>query len=49
MTYSMANRNVKKSKAIKGKKVGIAETKKEDIIDALKNVQIIHSLFNYCG
>ena len=29
---------VEKSKAIKGKKVGIAETKKEDIINALKNV-----------
>lgn len=28
---------VEKKKAIKGKKVGIAETKKEDIIDALKN------------
>lgn len=29
---------VEKNKAIKGKKVGIAETKKEDIIEALKNV-----------
>ena len=29
---------VDKDKAIKGKKVGIAETKKEDIIKALKNV-----------
>lgn len=29
---------VEKSKAIKGKKVGIAETKKEDILEALKNV-----------
>lgn len=29
---------IEKSKAIKGKKVGIAETKKEDIIEALKNV-----------
>lgn len=29
---------VEKKKAIKGKKVGIAETKKEDIIKALKNV-----------
>lgn len=29
---------IEKSKAIKGKKVGIAETKKEDIINALKNV-----------
>ena len=27
-----------KNKAIKGKKVGIAETKKEDVIKALKNV-----------
>ena len=29
---------VEKNKAIKGKKVGIAETKKEDILEALKNV-----------
>lgn len=29
---------IEKSKAIKGKKVGIAETKKEDILEALKNV-----------
>jgi len=29
---------IEKNKAIKGKKVGIAETKKEDIIKALKNV-----------
>ena len=29
---------VEKSKAIKGKKVGIAETKKEDILNALENV-----------
>lgn len=29
---------IEKSKAIKGKKVGIAETKKEDIIEALENV-----------
>lgn len=29
---------VEKSKAIKGKKVGIAETKKEDVLEALKNV-----------
>lgn len=29
---------IEKSKAIKGKKVGIAETKKEDVINALKNV-----------
>ena len=29
---------IEKNKAIKGKKVGIAETKKEDIIEALKNV-----------
>lgn len=29
---------VEKSKAIKGKKVGIAETKKEDILKALENV-----------
>lgn len=29
---------VEKSKAIKGKKVGIAETKKEDILTALENV-----------
>lgn len=29
---------VEKNKAIKGKKVGIAETKKEDIIEALRNV-----------
>ena len=29
---------IEKSKAIKGKKVGIAETKKEDIINALQNV-----------
>jgi len=29
---------IEKNKAIKGKKVGIAETKKEDIINALKNV-----------
>lgn len=29
---------IEKSKAIKGKKVGIAETKKEDIINALNNV-----------
>ena len=29
---------IEKSKAIKGKKVGVAETKKEDIINALKNV-----------
>lgn len=29
---------IEKSKAIKGKKVGVAETKKEDILNALKNV-----------
>lgn len=29
---------VEKQKAIKGRKVGIAETKKEDVIQALKNV-----------
>ena len=29
---------VEKNKAIKGRKVGIAETKKEDILEALKNV-----------
>lgn len=29
---------IEKKKAIKGKKVGIAETKKEDIIEALNNV-----------
>jgi len=29
---------IEKSKAIKGNKVGVAETKKEDIIEALKNV-----------
>lgn len=29
---------IEKKKAIKGKKVGIAETKKEDILEALKNV-----------
>ena len=29
---------IEKNKAIKGKKVGIAEAKKEDIINALKNV-----------
>lgn len=29
---------IEKNKAIKGKKVGIAETKKEDVIEALKNV-----------
>lgn len=29
---------IEKNKAIKGKKVGVAETKKEDIIEALKNV-----------
>lgn len=29
---------IDKKKAIKGKKVGIAETKKEDILEALKNV-----------
>lgn len=29
---------IEKSKAIKGKKVGVAETKKEDILNALENV-----------
>ena len=35
---------IEKKKAIKGKKVGIAETKKEDIIEALNNVVTYKSI-----
>lgn len=37
-TKGCKNAFVEKSKAIKGKKVGIAETRKEDILSALENV-----------
>ena len=37
-TSGCKNAFVEKSKAIKGKKVGIAETRKEDILEALENV-----------
>ena len=35
---------IEKKKAIKGKKVGIAETSKEDIIEALNNVVTYHAV-----
>ena len=37
-TAGCKNAFVEKSKAIRGKKVGIAETRKEDILEALENV-----------
>ena len=37
---------VEKKKAIKGKKVGIAETNKEDIIEALKNVVTYSNVYD---
>jgi ribonuclease M5 len=37
-THGCKNAFVEKKKAIRGKKVGIAETRKEDILEALENV-----------